>query len=259
MNRQKLIVLVAALALIGGTAGILARAQTHQRLGPPGIKTAPIPGSPRLDIQLPELVLDYRAKVLPVDTNFMLFMPQDTSIAQRMYTADDGYPIQMNAVLMGTDRTSIHKPEFCLKGGGWLIDDSKTVTMAIPMQQPRAYDLPVRRFIVKREETNGAGDQQRIREGIYMFWFVADNQLSASHWERNWSMARQVMTTGVLQRWAYIACFAQCWPGQEDATSERLEKFIQAAAPQFQLVPGPRNAGSAVAQTAPSASSVDVH
>ncbi|HWY76041.1 MAG TPA: exosortase-associated EpsI family protein [Verrucomicrobiae bacterium] len=256
MNKQKLIVLVAALALIGGTGGILARARTHQRLGLPGIKTAPIPGSPRLEIQLPELVLDYKAKVLPVDTNFMLFMPQDTSIAQRMYTNADGYPIQMNAVLMGTDRTSIHKPEFCLTGAGWTIDDSKSATMAIPMERPQPYALPVRRFIVKREVEGN--NQQRTLYGIYMFWFVADNQLSASHWERNWSMARQVMTTGVLQRWAYIGCFAQCWPGQEDATSERLEKFIQAAVPQFQLVPGPRNAGSAVAQTA-STSSVDAH
>jgi hypothetical protein len=240
MNKQKVIALVAALALIGGTAGILARARTHQRLGLPGIKTAPIPGSPRLDIQLPELVLDYKAKVLPVDTNFMLFMPQDTSIAQRMYAAADGNPIhgiQMNAVLMGTDRTSIHKPEFCLAGGGWNIDDSKSVTMTIPMQRPQTYDLPVRRFTVKREVLD-LDNKQRTLEGIYMFWFVADNQISASHWERNLSMAKQVITTGVLQRWAYISCFAQCWPGQEDATSERLEKFIQAAVPQFQLVPG---------------------
>ncbi len=248
MNKQKWIILMLALGLIGGTSGILAHARAHQRLGLPGIKTLPIPGSPRLDIQLPSLVLDYKAEVLPVDDLFLRYMPQDTSVAQRRYTAADGYPILVNAVLMGADRTSLHKPEFCLTGQGWLIDDSKTVTTSIPMQLPQPYDLPVRRFTVTREVP--VHDKQETFKGVYIFWFVADNELAANHWRRNWSMARQVLTTGVLQRWAYVACFAACHPGEEEATSQRLEKFIQAAAPQFQLVPGPRNAGTAVAQSA---------
>ena len=45
--------------------------------------------------------------------------------------------------------------------------------------------------------------------------------------------------TGVLQRWAMISYFAVCAPGQEEATFERLKKFIAASAPEFQLVPRP--------------------
>jgi hypothetical protein len=44
----------------------------------------------------------------------------------------------------------------------------------------------------------------------------------------------------VLQRWAYVACFAVCDPGQEDATFERVRKWIAEAVPQFQLAAGPR-------------------
>jgi hypothetical protein len=52
-----------------------------------------------------------------------------------------------------------------------------------------------------------------------------------------WWMARDLMKTGVLQRWAYINYFAPCLPGQEQATFERIKKMIAASAPQFQLTP----------------------
>jgi hypothetical protein len=54
-----------------------------------------------------------------------------------------------------------------------------------------------------------------------------------------WWMARDLLCTGVLQRWASIGYFAQCARGQEDATFERITKLIAASAPEFQLVPRP--------------------
>jgi hypothetical protein len=51
-------------------------------------------------------------------------------------------------------------------------------------------------------------------------------------------MARDVLFTGELDRWAYITFFSVCAPGQEDATFERMKKLIAAAVPEFQLVPG---------------------
>ena len=91
--------------------------------------------------------------------------------------------------------------------------------------------------------------RQVTRSGIYVYWFVADGQLTASHGGRMWSMARELLKTGVLQRWAYVACFMQCAPGDEEQTYRRMEKFLQASVPQFQLVPGPQAPGSAVART----------
>jgi hypothetical protein len=52
-------------------------------------------------------------------------------------------------------------------------------------------------------------------------------------------MARDLMTRGVLQRWAYISCFSVCPPGHEEATYARMKEWITAAVPQFQLAAGP--------------------
>jgi hypothetical protein len=49
-----------------------------------------------------------------------------------------------------------------------------------------------------------------------------------------------LLTTGVLQRWAYISYFAVCEPGQEDAAFERVKKLIVASVPEFQLAPKPK-------------------
>jgi hypothetical protein len=47
-----------------------------------------------------------------------------------------------------------------------------------------------------------------------------------------------------MERWAYVVCSAVCFPGQEDATFERLKKFMVAAVPEFQLTPRPEPAAA---------------
>ena len=241
MNKQKWILLLLALGLIGTAAVLLTRLQSSQKLGPPAVKTSPIPGSQRLQVLLPERVLDYTSEPVDTDTNVLAWLPPDTSFGQRIYKAPDGFEASINVVLMGSDRTSLHKTEFCLEGQGWKIDRSASVQTNILMQQPIPYELPVMKFVATRESSMGG--QRRQARGIYLLWFVADhNELTCQHWQRMWWMARDLFTSGVLRRWASVAYFASCAPGQEEATYERLKRLIMASAPEFQLVPKPADA-----------------
>ncbi len=236
MNKQKWIILIAALSLIGGAACLLHRLQTHQKLGRPAVKTTPIPGSNRLHVVLPEQVLDYRSEAVSVDELTLKTLPQDTSFGGRRYTAPDGFIAAVNVVLMGGDRTSLHKTEYCVEGQGWRINRGASSETKIHLDRPYPYDLPVMKFIATKEaDVNG---QKITAQGVYVFWFVADgDEFTARHWQRMWWMARDLLTTGVLQRWAFLSCFSVCAPGQEDATFERMKKFIAASAPEIQLVP----------------------
>jgi len=235
MNKRQWIILVIALLMMGGAAGLLTRLQATQKLGRPGVKTSPLPNSQRLLVELPERVLDYESKVLPTDKMVLDFLPKDTSFGQRAYKAPDGFEVQVNAVLMGTDRTSLHKPEFCLGGSGWKIDSVASGDSAVPMTRPFAYQLPVKKLIATKEfESQG---QKVVARGIYVYWFVAEDQYTAQHWERMWWMAKGMLRTGVLQRWAYISYFAVCPPGSEEATFERMKTLMAASVPEFQLTP----------------------
>ena len=67
MNLPMLILSLLTLALIGGSAGLLSQVRTRQALAPPGVKTHGLPGSIRLQADLPEHVLDYQSKWVEVD------------------------------------------------------------------------------------------------------------------------------------------------------------------------------------------------
>ena len=145
--------------------------------------------------------------------------------------------LQATVVLMGADRTSIHKPQYCLTGQGWRID--QTERDLIPMTSPYAYDLPVTKLTASKLVQDPAQPGRQIEyRALYVYWFVADGEVTALHGERMWWMARDMMRTGVLQRWAYVSVFAICEPGREAATYEQMKRFMIAAVPQFQLAAG---------------------
>lgn len=238
MKRQKLIFGVIALALIGGTALLLAA--VPQKLGPPGVKASPIVGSERWHIELPESMMgSVVSSNIEMDEKAQEMLPKDTSFVEREYFWTDAPPMASSVVLMGTDRTSIHKAEYCLQGVGMHI---KSMTQdVIKMSEPQPYDLPVIK-IIAGESIPKDGKTIDI-SCVYVYWYVADGQLSndRSGFGRMWSMARQLAFTGVLQRWAYVRFFMYCNPGQEDAAYERIKQMINASVPQFQLTPKPLN------------------
>ncbi|MGA2800889.1 MAG: exosortase-associated EpsI family protein [Verrucomicrobiota bacterium] len=237
MKKQKIFIFIVVLALIGGSAWALVWLRANQKLGAPGIKATPIPGSVRMNLDLPERVLNFTSERVPEDKTVLDMLPKDTSFAQRHYTAPDGFWVNVNIVLMGTDRTSIHKPEFCLPGQGWRIDQKTTANLSIDGAHP--HQLQVAKWVITNFIQNTDGRKKEVR-GFYVFWFVAGNEETPSHWRRLWGITRDLLTTGVLQRWAYVSYFAVCEPGQEDATFERVKKLIVASVPEFQLAPKPK-------------------
>lgn len=219
------------LAFIGATAGFLAYWHSHQRLGHPGVKTSAIEGSQRLQVELPEWALDYTSTNVPVSKTVCDVLPADTSFGQRLYQASDGFQVEVNVVLMGSDRTSLHKPQICLRGTGWNIARTEKEVVHVPA--PKQYDLPVMKLTLVPEKPgsfNGA-------HGVYVYWFAAENEYTREHWQRMWWMFKDLVTTGVLQRWAYITYFATCAPGQEEAAFERIKKLIAASVPDYQAPP----------------------
>ncbi len=235
MNRRKWIVLVAALVLMAGTGGLLAKLHSSQKLGLPGVKTHALARTQRLEVELPERVLDFRSEPLEVDKVTLDYLPLDTSFGQRRYHAPDGFEAGMNVVLMGADRTSIHKPQLCLTGQGWCINPEASSETRVRIEAPYSYEMPVMKLIcTAAPSANGIPANARL---IYVYWFVADNALTARHGERMWWMAKELLRTGVLQRWSYVTCASTCLAGQEDATFERMKKFIAAAVPEFQTAP----------------------
>jgi hypothetical protein len=234
MKHQKWIILSVALVLIVGTAGALTWLRANQKLGQPGIEAKAIPGSVMMKIDLPERVLDFTSTNVPESEVELGYFPKDTSYARRLYQAPDGFGVSATIILMGADRTSIHRPDYCLPGQGWSINSKKAVT--IPIGGGHPYELPVMKWMIGKTVEAPDGQKQEV-SGVYVFWFVADNEQTVDNIQRMWWLARDLLRTGVLQRWAYVSYFSVCAPGQEDAAFERMGKLIAASAPEYQLPP----------------------
>ncbi len=229
--------LIAALLLMALAGGAIYQLQTRQTLGRPGVLAEPQAGSPRWRIPLPEQVAGMTSQEVPAAEVELSALPADTSIGKRLYTATNGAPLLLQVVLMGRDRTSIHQPQYCLTGQGWLIEQTEEVRLLVAGPQP--HEIPALKLTASKVFTTESGQRVPVR-AIYVYWFVADGALTAHRSQRLRWMAEELLKTGTLQRWAYVACFAQCAPGEEDKAFARVKEFVAEAVPEFQRSPAPR-------------------
>ena len=212
-------------------AGMIHHLQSRQTLGRPGVLAEPLPNSPRWRIPLPETVAGLTSEEVPPAPEELSGLPTDTSFGKRLYKLADGAPLLLQVVLMGRDRTSLHQPQYCLTGQGFLIEHTEEVR--VPIARPQPQEIPALKLTASKVFETPGGQRVPVR-GLYVYWFVADGAVTAHRSQRLWWMARELLRTGTLQRWAYVSCFAQCQPGEEEQTFARVKAFLAEAVPEFQ-------------------------
>jgi hypothetical protein len=90
------------------------------------------------------------------------------------------------------------------------------------------------RLEVQRIDTRASEEHQGQKvelAGVYVFWFVADGQRTASHWKRQSAIIRDLLTKNTLPRWAYISFLTTCRPGEEDETFRKVSDLIARCEP----------------------------
>src|SRR5581483_6824031 len=144
----------AALAMMAATAALLARSTRKTALEPPGVKVSQVAlydekgqqiskESVVLPTQLPGLT----DCAIPMTSVEVGMLPRDTTFGRHGYLTDD-LQTEATVVLMGTDRASIHRPQWCLTGAGWNID--RIAQDEVPMSRPYHYRLPVNKLFISR-------------------------------------------------------------------------------------------------------------
>ena len=188
---------VAVLALMALAALLIQGLQARQRLGEPGVEWRPGPaGGLAGEIPLPVELAGGASRPMEVTPGEREYLPEDTSFGRRIYRTRDGFEAMVSVVLMGRDRTSIHKPQLCLTGQGWRIESARDAV--IPVEGAEPYRLPVKELRAGKAFATEEGPV--ALGGVYIYWFVADGRLTREHWQRMWWMAGDLLTTGVLPR-----------------------------------------------------------
>ncbi len=237
------------LGLILGMGVFLSAWGGYQKLGEPGVVVVDAPtffvksGESGVQAEnlvnqrsvgLPEQVAGYVSTNIPLQEFVVTKLPADTTYGQRRYMAADGFYVDNMVVLMGTDRTSIHQPQYCLIGSGWKIEKQESAT--IKMLDPVNYELPVMKLTTSRTFQSADGSVVDV-SGVYLYWFVSGENITEKHGARMWSMAKSLIMRQELERWAYVTVFAPCQPGMEGKVFERMKQFIKDSVPRYQTFP----------------------
>ena len=236
--------------MVGITAAALVRVRANYVLGKPGVKLVNEPTFNEetnivsdISAYLPDVIGEYRSDGhVPVQSIEQAMLPPDTVYGRRLYAGPDRFYSMISIVVMGTDRTSIHKPQYCLSGQGVEIIGSEVIS--IPIERPEPYKLSVMKLDTRTQKRLPDGSFAP-RSGLFLYWFVTDGHLTPHHGERMWLMARDLLTRGHLQRWAYVAYYSECQPGDEEILLEQMKKFIAASVPEFQTTTGAAGATAA--------------
>jgi hypothetical protein len=234
MKRQEQVVAFVVLGLIA-----IAAAAIHfgrPRLGNPGLAMEKVALTNEHGkvvreerVRFPATLAEFRSMDGPLTDNEVTNLPPDTSYGRKIYWDNEGFMAQVTAVMMKTDRTSIHRPQVCITGQGWKIE--KTEVIDIPIAGPSPYVLKATCLTSsKKDEKSG-----RMRSNVYIYWFVAEHKSVPGHPEALWSISQDLITSGVLYPWAYVSVYAPCPPGQESVAIARAKRLIAGAAPEFQL------------------------
>lgn len=239
MIKAKWVVFAMALGMIASTGFALQSLRKSERLGPPGVHVSAVPlydENHKLaktnSVVLPASVLGVPSIPLPMTQAELETLPGDTTFGRRYYKRPgERFGTQISVVLMGTDHTSIHQPQYCLYGQDWTVTSTERIRLR--MDRPFAYDIPAIKLTATRQLPTG-----EVVRCLYVYWFVSGDKITAEEGSRLWSMWKTVVEKGKIERWAYISYFMTCLPGEEQSTFRRLEKFISASVPDFQTVTG---------------------
>jgi hypothetical protein len=238
MNKQKSIYFAAALVMMVSTAIWIGRAKSHVVYEPPGVKVVqtPLLGPDSKFVRpqsifMPTNIPGLQATLLPITQTEMDGLPADTTFGRCQYVFADHQSVTLTAILMGTDRSSIHQPQYCLKGQGWAIDLTETVRLKI--QSSRPYELDAVKLTTSINLTQ-PDHPPMLLHGVYVYWFVSNDHLTPQLSDRLWNQAVTWLTSGKMQRWAYVSLFCACLPGEEEEALKRITQVAGAAVPEFQ-------------------------
>lgn len=143
-------------------------------------------------------------------------LPKDTVIIRKEYQNSAGNSIMVSVVVTGTQRASIHRPEWCLPAQGFVIDRARKEKIELRGRKPLAIMLL---------DLSSEGTRTPRPSHAFAYWFVGRGRETPYHIVRLFWMAVDSVFRGVVQKWAYVAVMTSDFPVQ-DAETDTLLDFV---------------------------------
>ncbi len=160
------------------------------------------------------------------------YLPADTGFSRKNYVhlLNPNNQVFLSIVLSGKDRSSIHKPEICLVAQGWTVNGNFIHEFNIP----NLHEGKLRATVLRTERRYNTNDGKNVTvPSLYTYWFVAGDDIVATHWQRMFKMAKDRLFGFKNHRWAYIIAQTTVLDSEE-AGLARINEVMAHAIPEFQ-------------------------
>ncbi len=146
-----------------------------------------------------------------------------TEFARKIYEHPQwrNFTLLVSIVLSGHDMSnSIHRPERCLDAQGWTILDSDVE----PIRLGERGSFSTTRLHNRR--TIARDGKPVAQDALTYYWFVGENEATASHWGRFFVDNGDRLLRGVNQRWAFITITGLIAPRATPEEQAEITKWV---------------------------------
>jgi hypothetical protein len=202
----------------------------------PDVNTANQPG---VVMKLPQYMGSYFSNPQEISQAEKTLLPADTEVVRRVYQGLRQEEILCSIVLAGGEKRSIHRPEVCLPGQGWIINSSQVV----PIKLANGNTIKVTKLVLEREVQISSDKRIKIKS-LYLYWFVGKNVSTPYHQTRVLLTSWDRLIHNINHRWAYVIVNSMVTDNikpygfNEKDTMAMLEKFTSDIAPKFMISEG---------------------
>lgn len=127
-------------------------------------------------------------------------LPEDTELVRKVYSSINGDQIQTSIVLAGGEKRSIHRPEVCLPGQGWIIKSGEVV----PIKLADGKEMHAMLLTLERDIPTAPGKSIKVTS-LFLYWFVGKNVTTPSNMRRVWLTSWDRVVHNINHRWAFIS------------------------------------------------------
>lgn len=224
----------AAVIICGGGLAVCALTDTTYRVGEPPVSLA-----------LPERSGDFDSQDIPMQAREQQILDEGVKISRRFYFTQKR-AILASVVLSGAVKRSLHEPQVCLPGQGWVISSRSIVEVDCGQGHPVQATL----LIMHRDVQNAAGAVVRTK-ALNIYWYQGGSGVTADSYDDHVMKSyRDALLNNRDHRWALMSFFApmkeqlagMADPFEELNVLEDLKTFIREFVPPL-LIPAETTAG----------------
>jgi len=219
--------LIMAVGICGGGLAFCAMTDTTYRVGEPPIS-----------LTLPERLAGYESQDMPMQARERQVLNEGVGIGRRFYFTQDR-AVLASVVLSGAQKRSLHEPQVCLPGQGWVITGKNEIEVECGLPEPvRATVLSMH-----RDAQNAAGAVVRTR-ALNLYWYLGSEGVTAASYDEHVATSyRDALLLGRDHRWALLSFFVpmkeqpadRVDPFAELSALEDMKSFIRELVPQLLL------------------------